>query len=633
MDDTDPGSFCRATMIRLLDAGRNVTGSVPPQVTVALASPRQFAPSPANSPSEDPCFYCSAVPGGLTTFVALPFNVAERDDSTLARIDVYEYKSSYGFGENANRETVSMGTLTAIAGQPHEVFASSFPQATAGVTLPTMRLTGATEIGFAETPVIASVASAAGSSLAAGSYQYRVVLEWADMYGRRHQSAPSGIETLVLTAAGNATITVKQEFLSQRYFALPYYVLYRTKNGGQDFHRLPGSVTPGSTVGTYTDNNSDSDIADEEILYTDGGVLENVLAPSCRFMRYATGRLWCGGLWEPEIIECSKLAIPLEQIAFTGDPTHQVVLDGACTGLAAIDDQLVAFSKNRIQAIVGEGPNDQGIGTFSVRTISSGVGCIDHKSVLETDIGVFFQSDFGWYLLPRGLGAPQYVGEFFQTDEAEHRVCRGTAIRHGESGHVAMFLLNDVDTSDQIVVVYDLVSGQWTTDTYPVNLATIGVWPDGFAFCARDLTVNDGNPIFLEDPDLVGDATGNDDIGTHITATLRTNWIKPSGPAGWGQFKNVTIVAEPLAANQSLSMTIQADADAAETLPANVSTGITLDPAFRQITPRSQKAVGLRTTLADAAVSGAAAPGFQYVAIALEYFPDGGIRPPIPGER
>lgn len=633
IDDTSPGSFCRVTLIRLLDAGRNVTVLVAPQVTVELSSPRQVVPTTTESPSVDPGFFVTAVFGGRSTLFAFPLNVAQRGDTNLARIEVYEYRAERDPGEHVNSvETVTMGTLTAIGGQPHEVFASAFPQATVSSgTVPTMRLTGATEIGFAETPSISAVAAASGSAMTAGTYLYRAVIEWVDMYGRRHQSAPSSSVTLTITTIGNGEVFVKKEQLSQRIASQgqltpPYAVLYRTQNNGTIFHRVPAEVTLGQT---FTDDNSDDDIADQEILYTDGGVLENVLAPACRFMRYAAGRLWCGGLWDPEIIECSKLAVPTEQIAFTGDASHQVVLDGACTGLASLDDQLIAFSENRIQAIVGDGPNDQGIGGFAVRTISSGVGCVSHKSILETDIGIFFQSGLGWYLLPRGLGAPQYVGEFFQTEEGVHPTCRGTAIRHSESGHLAMFLLHADASSDQEVIVYDLVSGQWTADTYATDFALIGVWPGGFAFCASTLS---GNPIHVEDENSTGDGSTVDE-GTHITATIRTNWIKPSGPAGWGQFKNVTAVVQPLASSQTLSMSIQVDDATAQALTASASTGITTDPSYRYIVPNTQKGVGLRVTLSDAAVSGAAAAGFQFVGLAIEYFPDGGIRPPAPSER
>lgn len=632
-DDTGDGSFCRAILIRLLDGGRALPASVAPQITIELSSPLQLNPASSDRPAYDPGFFATTAFGGVSTFFAFNFNVANRGDRNLARVEVYEYISELESGTiSSPKDTTPMGTLTAISGQPTEVFGSPFPQVTVSSgTPPVMRLAGACEIGFAETPTISSIASAAGTALPAGSYQYRAVLEWVDMYGRRHQSAPSAASTLTTTTTRDGQILVRHAQISQRIATMgqltpPYGVLYRTEKNGTIFHRVPGEVTLGSV---FTDDNTDADIADQEILYTMGGVLPNVLAPSCRFMRYVNGRLWCGGLWDPEIIECSKLAVPLEQIGFTGDATHQMVLDAPCTGLASIDDQLVAFSENRIQAISGAGPNDQGVGSFEIRTIAIGIGCINHKSILETDVGVFFQSGFGWYLLPRGLGSPEYVGEFFQTEESSLQTCRGTAIRHDESGHLAMFLLQANESSSQKVIVYDLVSGQWTADTYPVNFAIMGAWPDGFAFCAWPLA---GDPIYIEDENSTGDGSTNDE-GTHITATIRTNWIEPGGPCGWGQFKTVAVAIQPLAASQTLSMTVEVDGNASESLPATVSTGITADPSHRYITPKNQKGVGLRVTLADAAVSSAAAAGFQWIGVSVEYFPDGGLRPPVPGER
>jgi hypothetical protein len=627
MEGIDESTFTRHALFRQVDAGAS-------QMVLELAAPRGFRPDDTMMPGN--MSFQAIAQGADADYFAFPFMLTQRGDYPVPRANVYEYipaeKSTIEAGSRG-AFVEPMGLSSAVSGQPTEFLSHAHPQGFTGSAYYARRWSGAAEIGFVDTPVIISESVSSGT-IEPGTYVYRVVQEWIDMYGQRHQSAPSEPVSALLTTNSRVDLTIAENLFSQRDSdslqpLQPYYVVYRTLEGGENSHRVETS-TAGSSSGTITlrDDSADSVISDAEFLYTEGGVLQNDLAPSCRFMRFTTGRLWCGGLWEPNQLECSKIRVPDEQIAFTGDPTHRVELDGECTGLASLDDQVIAFTANSIQAIVGGGPNDQGVGSFDVRTVSIGVGCTNARSVVETDLGVFFQSRSQWYLLPRGLGAPQYIGDAIQEEETSFPVCLGATVNRSDNGHFAMFLVESDDGTEQAVLVYDLAAGQWTKDTYPASMALIGSWPAddfGLVLCAETLT---GSPIFIEDDAELGDGSA------HITASIETNIVKPAGPAGWGQFKTTAFVVDPLAASQTLVARISVDGGTAETFQtAAAGAGISASPSYRYIVPATNKGTGALYTLEDAAVSGVASAGFEWIALAIEYSPDGGLRLVQPAER
>lgn len=599
--------------------------------TLELASPRMPWITDTYSPTQDPGFFHAIADGPSSSFFAFPFVLTTVGDDPLVKIEVYEYEAA---ADHPHRAAVPSAQTTYIAGQPVEVYAQPMGTFNLNGTNSTLaRYEGAAEVGFVETPCITSAASSGGGSgVAAGTYSYRVVFQWEDAYGRRHRSAPSPPCELVLSVARNVSLDISECQITQRASTLAPYtspraIAYRTTNGGTTYHRLPGN---GFTVSS-TDNNSDASIADEEILYTDGNVLENDLAPSCRFMRYVQGRLWCGGLWDPAIIECSKLDVPTEQIAFTGDASHQVVLPDGCSGLAVMDDQLVVFTEDVILTVVGEGPNDQGIGSFATRTVSVGIGCVDYRSIAETDVGVIFLSRLGFYLLPRGFGVPQYIGAAIQDSFEDYPTCLAAGVWNGNGSYLARFLMAAASGGTRVTFDYDVNGGQWYISTYAQNNDELGVWPSGWVLCAGDLDRDTTpRPLLVEDTSKVADAVHASSTGSHIEQKLTTNWINPAGPGAWANVSKVMGTVIPIA-NSSLTIAAYQDTTSnVDTQTWSVSSG---EVAYRYVVPTEHHSVSFRISMYDAAVSGVPSRGMQFHSITLESDTDGGVRPHHDGEQ
>jgi hypothetical protein len=600
------------------------------------------ASSPINATEfEDysPGFHAVAVQSELSggrTFVALPQLLATasaasgRVDSVAIHLYEYaRYNQEPTLDVDVANDCIISGQPTALAGADN---------AFEGV--------GPVELGFPQQPTITGVvATPDAGGLAAGSYQYQALFQWIDRLGRRHLSAPSTVYDLDLAVASSVAVTISDCQIGQRDsgFQPVTVLLYRTVDGGEIAQLLPMSEPSDGTTGTVvlTDTIADSVVSQNEFIYTGGGVLPNRLAPTCRYVKAAEDRIWLGGLWDENILEASKILIPSEPPNFTLDPSHQVVLPGACTGLAYQDGQIVAFTVDGIYLVGGDGPNDQGAGSFlPPRALIRGLGCTreESASILETEHGIIFRSPSSWWLIPRGFGTPQDIGAMVQ-DESPHVIA--AAVTETTEHRLARFLVGAAgDYSSGTILTLDLTNMQWFRDTYDGGaFGTIGPWPDGLALLQYSLERSGSavaNVIWYEDEDAESDAAAT---SVYIPYSFRTNWQYPFGPSGWGQVNRVQLAMEPLAtATQSLAMTIETDAASYAPTAWSVAGTVAGGPEYREVltTNGERRCTAFRVTVAITQSSGASTAGFRFLSLVAELGPDGpemGIRPLLAAHR
>jgi len=179
---------------------------------------------------------------------------------------------------------------------------------------------------------------------------------------------------------------------------------------------VPNTLTPyaaSNPLGYVIDNFSLFDgpqkdyngLLSEPFLYTTGNVLDNVPPPSALAMCIHQNRLVMGGADDPTVIWFSKELGPTEAPGFNDALTIQLNDGGAVTGLASIESALIVFKTDDIFVIAGTMPDSTGYGP-SLSTplkLPSGIGCVDHRSVIETPVGVFFQSKRTIELLKSGF--------------------------------------------------------------------------------------------------------------------------------------------------------------------------------------------------------------------------------------
>jgi hypothetical protein len=626
---TDYFATARVALLRWHDESRGT-----PVTELALSS--MLAPGTTYGPSRSSMFFHAVAAGSSTTVAAVPRVLTTFLGVPLMQISAPEYTTA----EQSPWLDDSRGTpSTVLAGGPVELFASGYGQGTAVILSDLPRMAGASEVGFLHAPTICSSSLTSGD-IPAGTYNYRALFEWSDVYGRRHRSEPSAPFTVTLTTAQTIQLDITTIDATQRNSentaTTPLIVLYRTVSGGTEYHRVSETGASSSSTGirTLIDNQSDSSISDEEFIYTDGGVLENNVAPSCRYLARSEDRLWFGGLFTPNLIQCSKVIIPEEPIQCTDHPSHQVVLPGECTGLAYMDGQIVAFTRDTILLVnSASGPNDQGVGEFAPpRLHTTGIGCVDGRSVLETPEGVFFLSQRGIELLPRGAGPAQFIGaavkDLIQTSLLDQ--CGFSAYQADKNGSYARFGLMTGSSefsvpSVRYVATLDLASGQWFIDDYgSETMGAMGSWPNGFALVRTNLNSNTSpTPIWYEDGSLVSQPeTGG---AAHIDSSIVCNRFWPFGQTGWGHVRRVMVSFYSNASSGTLALTVQTDANTAQSVTWSItSTGL----QWRELVVIEQKCTTVKVTVSDTdTVIGGPTQGPTYLSIGIDAEPYEGMRP------
>lgn len=497
------------------------------------------------------------------------------------------------------------------------------------------------ETDFSNFPVIQSATPGVGGALSPGTYLYKAVYEWIDAQGRRHRSAPSDPVSVVMGANNSVTLVMKPLIADAHFQAASGSIagrgvvlhLYRTLVNQSTYRRCtPNTGAPaGSVIGaatvSYTDLISDTLIAINELLYTEGGVADNILCPPHAFQCVCSGRVWVGGQLDATVITASKLLVDGEPTQFTDLDQFSVFLPQKCTGLASIDGTVVAFSREKIYFVTGDGPNDQGVGSFNPPTeLPTDVGCVDWRSVVETSLGVFFLSKRGIYLLPRGFNTPLFVGaEVAQTLASFPKIVSACVVSipspiGGSSaalGEITVrFVVGQNDTpSATAVLVYDLRTGGWSVDEQGSGPLLSGTWSD--AFITSRLS---GGVLALHSESAANIGAG-DFQGFFFSSEIGTGDIRPFGIAGYGAFKSVVLMGE-FRASCKLNVLVSVDGVSGDTFTFTVTSADAADGnVYFDVTPKIAKGSSLRLTCYDSGNPNATSPteGIVMQALFIEH--------------
>lgn len=292
--------------------------------------------------------------------------------------------------------------------------------------------TQVTEQGFNLWPdnVIVTTATGAGS-IAANDYYYVAVYEWTDNQGNIFRSAPS-LPVKQTTTTASSTNTIKVPTLRLTYKTLVKIVLYRWSTAQQIYYQVTSIASPtlNSTTTdnvTITDTFADSSIVGNSILYTTGGVVENIGPPATNIFALYKSRLFLVDSEDRNLLWFSKQVIESTPVEMSDLFTVYIAPTisaqgntGPITALYAMDDKLIIFKKDAIYYLVGTGPDNTGANNdFSDPVfITSTVGCENQNSIVFIPQGLMFQSDKGIWLLGRDLST-NYIGapvEAFNND-------------------------------------------------------------------------------------------------------------------------------------------------------------------------------------------------------------------------
>lgn len=301
-------------------------------------------------------------------------------------------------------------------------------------------------------------------------YFYVATYEWTDGAGNIHRSAPSVPFTITTSGSNVSVNTVNVPTLRLTYKVAPNairIVIYRWSQAQQNYYQITSVGSPtlnDPTVDSiaYVDTQADSAILGNQLLYTTGGVVENIAAPACTDVNLYKTRFFLIDAEDENLLWYSKQVIqntPVEMSdLFTIYIPPTVGAQGS-TGtvrcIAPMDEKNVFFKSNAIYYNTGTGPDNAGQNNdFSdVQFITSTVGCDNPNSIVFIPNGLMFQSSKGIWLLARDFST-SYIGAPVQAYN-DFTVLSATSVPG--TNQVRFTLENGV------VLMYDYFYDQWGT--------------------------------------------------------------------------------------------------------------------------------------------------------------------------
>lgn len=359
-------------------------------------------------------------------------------------------------------------------------------------------------------------------SMSAQEYQYQVTYEWTDAQGYLHRSAPS-VPTSVTLVGPNNAVQLDIPTLRQTYKDAVRIVIYRWSVAQQAFYQVTSITSPllnDTTVDSvaYLDTQADSAIIGNTLLYTTGGVVENIAAPASAASTLFKNRMLVLDAEDKNLVWYSKPILQGTPVEFSdlftifSSPTAGAQGPvGPITALAAMDDKVILFRKNAIYYFTGTGPDATGANNdFSEPVfITSVVGCDVQNSIVLTPLGLMFQSDKGIWLLGRDLST-QYIGA---PVDAFNNSPVLSALVIPDTNQIRFTLASG------IVLMYDYYYDQWGTFT---NVPAI----DACIYQGRHTYLNAQGQVLKEYDGFL-------DNSAPVLMSLSTAWIKLTDLQGY----------------------------------------------------------------------------------------------------
>lgn len=369
-------------------------------------------------------------------------------------------------------------------------------------------------------------------------FMYSMLFEYVDSNNRLWRSSPSVIRSRLADTTFRLGV---KKYLVSMPLGMPAQelgcrlVMYTSEDGLLPITRkLSWGVPPGGFIdlgdpswGAHTGSPLN------EILYTQLGDLPNAIAPPCRVIARGRNRVFAGNIEKPHIVQASKILNENEGVAWSTVDSFTVALPGPVTGLAQMDDGMVAFTEDQVLVIHGSGPDNTGTGSFpEPQVIPCETGCIEPASVIQCGPGIFFQSRRGLELLGRGYQSPEWVGKPVMDVLQEYPFCIGSAYSAYDSS-VRWLFVDSVDAQTKaVLIVFSSDTGAWIVcdcDNAAKSIGQAKIAGPRFALAKHGGLV-----------DVDSDA----EAPTELQSVMETGDIRVSGIQGWAFGRRVHVLGE-----------------------------------------------------------------------------------------
>lgn len=380
---------------------------------------------------------------------------------------------------------------------------------------------------------VSSATATTGGLMLAGTYSYKVCYEWTDNLGQIHRSAPSAALQQIVpagTATNTVTLTIPTLRITQKKDerAPVRLVVYRTQSLGTLYYRVSSITAPlynDVTVDTlsFVDTLADASIVSNDLLYTTGGVIENIAPPACSLIATFKNRVFLSGLPDPLAYWYSKKRIEGTPVEFSDFFTGRVdSFGGDITAIYPMDSNVIIFKRQAVFALAGDGPNDTGQQNDygDPQLITSDAGCDNPNSIVMTPDGLMFKSTKGIYRINRALNV-EYIGD--KVEDFNSKTIAGSALVP-DTNQVRFV------TEEDPTLMYDYYFQQWGTFTNQ-SAEDCQIWDNTFLFLKANGEVWKENTSF-QDNDLP------------IVMKITTSWMSMAGVQGFQRAYRMIFLGE-----------------------------------------------------------------------------------------
>ena len=459
------------------------------------------------------------------------------------------------------------------------------------------------ENGFYMFPEGIRLTDTGAAGVANGTYQVSAVWEWTDSFGQVHRSAPAPPATITV-ASRLVTITIPSLKATNRRgdISAARCLYYISKSGGPFYKAAEITNTPTTDDLAGVTNLGDPNTANP-ILYTNGGVYENIGPPAHTQVHIYRNRAWIIDAEDRQRYLYSKEFDGGTMVEFSDYFEGRVDEgSGSLVAISDLEDRAVLFTDSAIFVVFGDGPDDTGSGDFaSPQRLPCEFGCTNPASILRTRHGILFDGPDGRCLLDRG-GNVSYVGAPVE----EWNDLETSASVVDPSSEQARMLNTTGRT-----LVYDLALNRW--DTWTNQAAADAIYWNGAVHYVTSAGV-----VYYEVPGQYNDA------GAAIVTKVKFGWMSLAGIGGRQRLRKIQAVGEYVGAH-TLKMSLGYDLDEV-TAPTPKTITPTSNPYRAVLLPARQQCSAWQLTVEDV-LTGSGSGGFKLSGLSLEFSGKVGLGP------
>ena len=453
-----------------------------------------------------------------------------------------------------------------------------------------------------------------------GKHEYCQIFSRVDANGRKWRSPPS-IPVEVTTTPTNPSVTAVCSYLNATGQNCNVE-LYRSQTDVGGAFNLVQSIpnNPHSLAGVINDFYSDREIALQEELFSDGGILPGTPLPSVRLIAVHQGRVFVVSPESPQSLFYSNpdgagSGGAGDGLLFDTTNLSLDIIDqhGFINAIQALDNTLVTIKGDSVYAVNGTGPDGSGQnGGYAASLIASGVGTNNPRSIaLQVGTGtapggVWFQSEAtraGIHTVTRGLTV-EYTGGGVRRYSQETII---SSLVYPALTQVRWY------TASGRTLIYDWTSKLWGTNTGQPCLSALLF--NGLPVVAASDTfagyVLEETPGLYEDGELVG-------VYAPYAQRVASAWLSVGGLAGYQRTRRIQGVGKAVGAHV-LTVLLYANYDDTNLIGTASKTFAAGDDWDWELLPAIQKVDAIKVVLIGTDLPGAitGTAGFSVTGLAL----------------